>query len=160
MHDLLVWMETSALGQFMRASAWAFPAAEILHFMGLSLLIGSLMVVDLRLLGLAPNIPLRIAYRFLPITAAGFAINAATGTLFLFSDPSRYYPNLAFRIKMLLVLLAALNALWFKLAVHARAPATPDSGAAGATAKVIAALSLALWIGVIVMGRFIPYLEG
>ena len=55
MHDLLLRIETSALGQLMRDSVWLFPMAEILHFMGLSLLIGSLLVVDCRLLGLRPR---------------------------------------------------------------------------------------------------------
>jgi len=158
-NEVLAWMETSALGQLVRDSVWLFPAAEILHFIGLSTLMGSLLVVDFRLLGVGRDVPLQAIFRFLPLTLLGFGINVATGVLFCFGDPFRYYPNIAFRIKMLLVLLAGLNALWFKLAVHSRVVAKPDLVDAGTAAKIIAALSLILWIGVIVMGRFIPYLE-
>lgn len=159
MNDILLWMEGSALGQAMRDSSWLFPGAEIIHFMGLSLLIGSLMIVDLRLLGVVRDVSFHTVYRFLPLSLLGFAMNFGTGVLFCFSDPFRYYPNIAFRIKMLLVLLAALNALWFKIAVFPKTMQRPDAADVGTTAKVIAVLSLLLWFSVIVMGRMIPYLE-
>ena len=80
MTDLLFRIESSALGQTMRDSIWLFPAAEILHFMGLSLLIGSLLVVDCRLLGFARGFPVAAVYRFLPLALAGFSINLVTGS--------------------------------------------------------------------------------
>lgn len=161
MNDALAWMETSALGQFMRESAWAWPLAEIAHFIGLSLLIGSLLVIDLRLLRVLPSLPLQAALRFLPLTLIGFAINLITGLLFCFGDPFRYYPNVAFRLKMLFVLLAGANALWFKfaLALASKDEASLDAPGTAESAKIIAAVSLILWFGVIVMGRFIPYVE-
>ena len=155
MDDLLLNIETSALGQVMRDSVWLFPMAEILHFMGLSLLIGSLLVVDFRLLGFARNFPVAAVYRFLPLALAGFGINLVTGTMFFFSDPFRYYPNIAFRLKMLFILLAGLNALYFALTVH-RHTTEEDPGAA---VRTVSALSFLFWIGVIILGRFIPYVE-
>ena len=85
MNDILSWMETSALGQLMRDSVWLFPMAEILHFMGLSLLIGSVMIVDLRLLGVIRDMSFHAVYKFLPISFLGFAINMTTGVLFCFN---------------------------------------------------------------------------
>ena len=82
MIDILFRIETSALGQTMRDSVWLFPMAEILHFMGLSLLIGSLLVVDFRLLGFSRNFPVTAVYRFLPLALAGFSINLVTGIMF------------------------------------------------------------------------------
>lgn len=158
MDDLLVRIESSALGQVMRDSVWLFPMAEILHFMGLSLLIGSLLVVDFRLLGFARNFPVTAVYRFLPLALAGFGINLITGTLFFFSDPFRYYPNIAFRLKMLFIILAGLNALYFALTVH-RNVAQSGREDAGSAIKTVSALSFLFWIGVIVLGRFIPYVE-
>ena len=155
MDDLLLNIETSALGQVMRDSVWLFPMAEILHFMGLSLLIGSLLVVDFRLLGFARNFPVAAVYRFLPLALAGFGINLVTGTMFFFSDPFRYYPNIAFRLKMLFILLAGLNALYFALTVH-RHTSREDPGAA---IRTVSALSFLFWVGVIVLGRFIPYVD-
>jgi hypothetical protein len=157
MPGILTWMDNSALSRMILEAAWAFPALETLHFFGLILLIGSIYVVDLRFLGLAKEVPLQAVMRFVPVAAAGFAINLITGIGFLFADPFRYYPNLSFRLKMLLVLLAGLNALWFKYAVHAglaRGDRDPD-----AIARLIAAISIILWSAVIVLGRLIPYLE-
>ena len=136
MTDILFRIETSALGQLMRDSIWLFPLAEILHFMGLSLLIGSLLVVDFRLLG----------------------INLVTGVMFLFSDPFRYYSNFAFRMKMCFIILAGLNALYFALNAH-RTARQPGVGDAGTAIKSVAGLSFLFWIGVIICGRMIPYVE-
>ena len=158
MYDILFRIETSVLGQLMRDSVWLFPMAEILHFMGLSLLIGSLLVVDFRLLGFYRNFPVAAVYRFLPLALAGFSINLVTGTLFFFSDPFRYYPNIAFRLKMLFIILAGLNALYFALTVHRKA-AQSGAGETGSAIKTVSALSLIFWIGVIILGRFIPYVE-
>ena len=158
MNDILLRIETSALGQLMRDSVWLFPMAEVLHFMGLSLLIGSLLVVDFRLLGFCRSFPVSAVYRFLPLALAGFSINLVTGILFFFSDPFRYYPNIAFRIKMLLIILAGLNALYFALTVNRQTAQTAGEDA-GAAIKTVSALSFLFWIGVIILGRFIPYVE-
>jgi hypothetical protein len=159
MNELLSWMETSALGQLMRDSVWLFPAAEILHFVGLSLLIGSVLVVDLRLLGVIRMVSYQAVYKFLPLSLIGFGINLFTGVLFCFTDPFRYYPNLAFRIKLVLILLAGLNALWFKLAVFAKSVDLSAEDSVGLAAKIIALFSVLIWFSVIVLGRLIPYLE-
>ena len=159
MSEILFWIETSALGQLMRDSVWMFPLAEILHFIGLSLLIGSLLVVDLRLLGVIKNMSYQAVYQFLPISLVGFGINMTTGVLFFFTDPFRYYPNIAFRMKILFILLAGLNALWFKFSVYPLTMKNPETNDSGNLAKVVAGLSLLFWFGVIVLGRMIPYVE-
>jgi hypothetical protein len=159
MTEILYWMETSVLGQLMRDSNWLFPAAEILHFIGLCLLIGSLIVVDLRLIGFLKHMTFEAIYKFLPVSLLGFAINMSTGVLFCFSNPFRYYPNIAFRIKMGLILLAGLNVLWFKFAVYPKTIQMAADRKTNNTAKVIAILSLLIWFSVIVLGRMIPYVE-
>ncbi len=158
MNDVLLWIESSPLGNLMRDVLWLFPLAEILHFMGLCLLMGGLLVVDCRLLGLIRNVPPLVVYRFLPLMLIGFGINLVTGILFFFADPFRYYPNLAFRLKMLLILLAGINALYFKLRIHSRSIELSSGDDIGMEAKIVAFLSLVFWVGVIVFGRFIPYL--
>jgi hypothetical protein len=159
MTEILYWMETSVLGQLMRDSNWLFPAAEILHFIGLCLLIGSLIVVDLRFIGFLKHMTFEAIYKFLPVSLLGFAINMSTGVLFCFSNPFRYYPNIAFRIKMGLILLAGLNVLWFKFAVYPKTIQMAADRKTNNTAKVIAILSLLIWFSVIVLGRMIPYVE-
>jgi len=156
---LLKWMEHSAVGAFVRDAAWAFPTLEILHFLGLILLIGSMLIVDLRVLGVAREIPLRAVVPYLRWAIIGFGINLATGILFIFSDPFHYYTNLSFRLKVATLLLAGLNAVAFKLAAdtHLQAPAGVAPLPAGV--RSLAALSLVLWGAVIAFGRLIPYLQ-
>lgn len=150
-------IENSWLGEFMRAHAWAFPACEALHFIGLSMLIGSIAVMDLRLLGFARAVPFRVVHQLLKWAWVGFAINVTTGILFIFAQASFYYPNMSIRIKFVLIALAGLNALWFQLKVHNKLQSWPENGMAPPVARVIAGLSLVLWLGVICFGRFIMY---
>lgn len=158
-HDILAWMENSGLGTTVNDVAWLFPTLETLHFMGLCVLFGSLMVVDLRLLGVAKFIPMRPALSFVPIAIGGFCVNLASGIGFFFSNPFRYYPNVAFRLKMLLILIAGLNALWFQFVELPRVRNLPPGAQTSLTVKFVAALSLLLWIAVIVAGRFMPFVE-
>lgn len=156
MRALLSWMEHSALHDFLVDSAWAFPAFEIAHFIGLILLFGSVAFVDLRLLGVGAAIPLRACKRILAFAALGFFINMMSGTMFLFSDPYRYLPNLAFRLKVVAIIVAGVNAIWFFLAIE---PQLRQDREPGLHAKATAVFSLLLWSAVIVLGRSIPYLE-
>lgn len=157
MESLLIRMENSVLARFVTETAWVFPMLETLHFLGLILLIGSVYLLDLRFLGLARRVPLGAALQFVPVSILGFGVNLVTGILFLFSDPFRYYPNLAFRLKMLVILLAGINALWFKYAVHEKIVVAGDGEYDSLTLKWIAGLSMLLWTTVIVLGRMIPY---
>lgn len=158
MESILPWLESSWLANLVNDSTWMFPALETLHFIGLILLIGSLLVVDLRLLGVGPKVPINAVMAFLPWSLVGFAINLVTGVMFFVSDPDNYYPNTAFRLKMLAVVLAGLNLVWFKRAVHPQLLASPDTTTLPANARLIGGLSLGLWFSVIVFGRLIPYL--
>ena len=156
MQSIMSWIEHSGLHDVLIDSAWAFPAFEIVHFIGLVLLFGSVAAVDLRLLGVGASIPVSAVLRFLPVAALGFALNAISGTMFLFSDPYRYFPNVAFRLKILAIVLAGLNAAWFMFVAGSE---RQGNGTPRAVEKALAASSLLLWLGVIVLGRAIPYLE-
>jgi hypothetical protein len=157
--EALAWLENTWLGVFTRDVYWVFPALETVHFMGLCIMFGSLLVIDLRVLGVARFIPMRPALSFIPVALVAFMVNLVSGIGFFSADPFRYYTNIAFRWKMILILVAGLNALWFWLAKHGRLSSLPDGVQADITAKFIAGLSLVLWIAVIVLGRLIPYVE-
>ena len=154
---MIEWIESTWLNAAMNDNAWAFPLAEAAHFFGLCLLIGSISVIDLRLLGFARSFPVRAVHQLLPLVWIGFGINLFTGVLFIFSGPDFYYTNMAFRVKMVLILIAGINALWYQLTVHKEIASWPESGAAPGHAKLIAGTSLLLWIAVIFFGRFIMY---
>ena len=155
----LDWFASTWLNGLMVNYAYTWPLFEILHFIGLCLLVGALTVVDLRLLGMGRAMSLHKTERFVNWAIFGFAINLLTGIGFFFGDPHRYYPNIAFRIKMLLILLAGLNLVWYQLTVARKIKLVGDSYQPGVDAKCIATLSLSLWVGVILFGRLIPYLE-
>ena len=154
---VLGWFESTWLGEFVRNTFWVFPTCETLHFFGLSILLGALLMLELRLLGFMPQIPIRPALAFVPIAIGGFLLNLITGIFFFCADPFNYWPNPGFKIKMALILLAGLNALWFEFAERRKILALPEGADVGLQAKVIAGLSLALWVSIIVMGRLLPY---
>jgi hypothetical protein len=159
MEGFLSWMEGTWLARFVLENGWVFPTLETLHFFGLILLLGSVYVIDLRLLGFGRSAPLSAVLKLVPISILGFAINLTTGIMFLFADPAEYFPNLSFRLKMLAVLLVGLNAVWFKYAVQAKIDAPDAADYPRLPAQSIAVISLALWTSVVVFGRMIPYLE-
>lgn len=156
---VIAWLESTPINAFMLDTPWAVPAAETLHFMGLTLLLGSLLVVDLRGLGMLRMIPFEQAHKLIALAILGFAINAVTGTAFLFFDPSRYFANVGFLYKLVLILLAGINALVFELLVFRKVRAGDMSAQESMVAKVTSGLSLVFWFTVLVLGRFMPYVE-
>lgn len=135
---------------------WSWPAAESLHFIGLTLLMGSIATWDLRLLGFLPESPVTAFHRLVPFAVLGFGINAATGMLFLVTFPNQYVYNAAFHLKILCLLLAGVNVAFFYLVVFRRLRDAPG-GPPPVLARLSGAISLALWITVIVCGRMITF---
>jgi hypothetical protein len=158
--EVLHWIKDMPLGAAVRQSRWLFGAGETLHFFGLCLMVGGLLIVDLRLLGYIRRIPMRAALAFLPFVIAGFLINLAAGIEFFVTDPLMYWPNPAFKLKMFLVLLGGLNALVFTVMEHRHVLVMGDDEDTSTFTKVTAGLSLGLWLCVILLGRLLPTFEG
>lgn len=140
------------------------PTCETLHFVGLALLIGPIGLFDLRLLGFARSVPLSALHRFVPLGIAGFVLCMITGLVFVLGDPFlepiSYFRNLSFQLKMLLVALAGLNVLIFYVSGLGKKVAILEPGEEPPrAAKVIAGLSLVLWIGVMYFGRMMPWAD-
>ncbi len=154
--SLLQFAQYTGIYGFMH-SAWGWPIVESLHFIGLCFLFGCVGVFDLRMLGLAKGMDFRQLHRLVPFGVAGFLLNVTTGILFLVSAPDQYLYNPAFQTKLALMLLAGLNMLLFYSTTSAAVYHQPRDLAAPARARLIAALSLACWGGVIVCGRLITY---
>lgn len=148
--------QVPAVGDLMRL-AWSWPLAESLHFIGLSLLLGTVGVLDLRLLGLAPRIPPAALHRLVPFGLAGFGLNLVTGLLFLMTEPDQYIYNPSFLFKMLFVAGAGANALVFYLTLGPRALAADAPPTAIRRARLVGAVSLGLWMAVIVAGRLLTF---
>ena len=137
-------------------SPWGWPVVESLHFFGLSLLIGTVGVFDLRMLGFGAGISYQFLHQLVPIGVFGYALNVTTGTMFLSSAPDHLY-NPAFQTKIGFMLVAGANMMWFYVTTSSKVRDTKDFGIVSARAKAIAFVSLACWCGVIICGRLITY---
>jgi hypothetical protein len=157
MDALVQAIEGGAINNWILSSYWLWPVLEIIHFVGLSLLLGAMLIVDLRLAGYLRQIDIMAIHRLLPWATCGFLLNLATGTLFFLGDPARYSINIGFQLKMVLVLIAGLNALWFIWKINPRVASWDANGDTPTEAKVVAVLSLVAWFGVLLLGRLIPY---
>jgi hypothetical protein len=156
---LLKALEDSGLATRIRDSVFLFPMIESTHVIGLALVFGTIAIIDLRLLGIASaqRSFQRMASEILKWTWGAFALTALTGSLMFITNASVYYHNVFFRTKMLMLVLTGINLLFFELTagrtIHAwdQAPSAPRAG------KAVATLSLAMWIGIICMGRLIGF---
>jgi len=144
------------IGKFMH-TRWAWPAAESLHFIGLSMLIGMIFLFDLRLLGMAKRIPIAALHKLVPWGVLGYGINLLSGSFFLMAEPDQYIYNPAFHFKLLFMGVAGFNALAFYLLAYGKSTAPGAPAEAPRAAKIIAATSLCMWVGVIIGGRLLTF---
>jgi hypothetical protein len=144
------------VGDLMRLH-WSWPFVESLHFIGLSLLFGTVGLFDLRLLGFAKRIPMPTLHRLIPWGLAGFGLNLTTGALFLMTEPDQYIYNPSFHFKLLFIGAAGVNALSFYALTYRQTMADPELATAPPVARVLGAISLCLWIGVIISGRLLTF---
>jgi uncharacterized membrane protein len=156
-HFLIEWLRHSTLSALVTGNLWIWPVLETLHFLGLSLLIGTIGAFDLRLLGLGKGLRPGLLSRLIPWGMAGFALNVVTGILFFVGEPANYVNNIAFYFKMTFVFLAGINVLVFYLALAKKVEALGPNDDAPLGAKVIGAASLLLWIGVMSAGRLLTF---
>lgn len=154
---IIAWLESTWLSGFMTKVIWVWPVCETLHFLGLSLLIGTIGLFDLRLLGFAKLLPVAAMHRLIPWGIFGFAINVATGTLFFIGQPNQYIHNVSFHLKLLFLCLAGINVLIFYATMFRKVEALRPGDNAPLAARVIAASSLFLWVGIMCFGRLLTF---
>lgn len=152
-------IEGGTIYTWVTSTYWLWPLLEILHFLGLSLLLGALIIIDLRMAGFFRGIDIRATHSLLPWVFVGFTLNLVTGVLFFYGDPFRYAMHTGFQIKMGLVVLAGLNALWYWWKLHPVIDSWAPDIDPPPLAKAIALISLVTWAGVLLMGRLIPYVS-
>jgi hypothetical protein len=150
------WLDAIGLGGWMRGSTLAYPVVNILHLVGLVLLVGGIGVLDLRLAGLWRRVPLGpLAAALQPLAAAGLAVMIASGAMLFAADGRALAASPLFQAKLGLILLAIGNALAFRWRYRRRLAANvvrmPPGG------RLLAFTSLALWLAILVCGRLIAY---
>lgn len=139
-------------------SVWVWPTLEALHFLGLTLLLGAVGVLNLRVLGFLKQLPVRPLHRFIPWGMAGLGINTVTGVLFFLGMPFFYVYNIDFQFKIFAVVLAGAILLLYTAGVHDCEQLGPGEDAPP-VAKIFAGSSILLWVAVIVAGRYMPFFE-
>jgi hypothetical protein len=155
----LQWLESTPPAIAISESSWLFPGIESVHVLAIALVVGSITMVDLRLLDI--NLRERpvgeLIAEVLPWTWISFAVAVCSGALLFSSNATHYWGTVPFRAKMLLLTLAGINMLAYHATIHrsvdlwGRRPRTPRA------AKISGGLSLSLWIGVVTLGRWIGF---
>ncbi len=155
------WLERTLIATRIRESLWVFPAIEITHLLAMIVFVSTVGALDLRLLGIASKRERvsQLAQRLLPWTFAGFFVMTLTGTLLFMSNAAKLYVNNpAFQIKMLLIVLAGVNALAFHMTIYRRVASWDMSPVTPLAARLAGASSLLLWIGVVGTGRWTGFI--
>ena len=158
-HDFAAWVDTHAWSTALHESLWVYPLVESTHVLTLMLFVGMLAMVDLRMLGVAfRDTPVsELTSRLLPWSVAGFVIMVVTGVLLFYAIPVRTAHSVWFRVKVVLLIAAAINAWWFHRRVSKDRERWDAQEKPPLGVRLAAATSLGVWTGVIVAGRMIAY---
>jgi len=160
MHDALAWLESSALGIFMRGSGpWTYPVVNLIHILGVAALFGAVLILDLRLLGVWRHAPLpAITTAAAPVAMAGFALAAASGVCLLAANALEYQNNPFLLVKFAAIGLGVGNAVALGRTAAWRAHTTRDlSNSEARTLAAMGGLSLVSWLTAVAAGRMIGY---
>ena len=157
--SLIASLEASGVATGIRNSLFLFPLIESVHVIGLTMVFGTIVIIDLRLLGIASTRRpfTAIASDVFKWTWMAFAVTATTGALMFITNASTYYQSAYFRAKMALLALSGLNMLVFAVTARRSVHAWDRDTSAPASGRAVAALSLVIWLGVIVLGRWIGF---
>lgn len=161
LQSVCAWIQAQPLSMTIADSAWLFPTIESLHVIALTLVVGSIAVVDLRLLGLRTGgSPVTgLTRHVLPFTWGAFALAAVTGSLMFCSQAVTYYGNAPFRAKLALLVLAGVNMAVFHLAAYRDVARWDAAARPPLAARLAGAISLATWTGVVFLGRWIAFAQ-
>lgn len=158
MNAFVAWLQTTSLSQTIVFSTWIWPVCETLHFVGLAMVIGTVGFFDARLMGFLKRVPVAAARDLMPFALAGFALNLVTGLVFLIGHPEQYVHNISWWMKVAFLGVAGVNALVFEKTVSRQTAGLGAGEDTSRTAKLIGAVSLLAWFGVLYCGRMLPYI--
>jgi uncharacterized protein DUF6644 len=153
------WLAATEASIALHESIWVYPIVESMHVLTLGLFLGLTVMLDLRLLGaIMPAIPVsQLIRRFMPWMIAGFVVVMASGALLFYADPVKTYSNIFFRLKLLFVLAAGLNAAVFHIMASRTLPQWDLDSKPPIRARLAGGLSLALWAVIVICGRLMAY---
>lgn len=156
--QLLIDLEASSLGLAIRQSTWVYPAANVIHVVGVTLFAGAVAMMDLALLGV---VTVKGRARYIAASrswAIGFfGLVVAAGAVLFIAEASHVALNRVFQLKMALIVFGLSNAVWFGRRGVALARGLPDEAPLSRVVRTAAVLSLVTWLTVVGLGRFIAY---
>jgi uncharacterized membrane protein len=155
----LEWLQASSLAVFIHKKAWAFTTVEVVHVFAVSMVISTIMIVDLRLLGLASTKRpfAELSRRVLPFTWAAFVVAVIAGLLLFISRATEYFVNTVFWIKMALIVLAGINMMIFEFITVRDVQKWNLDPTPPPPARLAGGISIACWVLVVVFGRLIGF---
>jgi hypothetical protein len=159
LHDLISYFETSGVADAVRENDVLFPLIESIHVLAICLVVGSILAVDLRLLGLASihRSVSRVTRGILPLTWGAFLVAVTSGSLLFISNATKYLGNGFFVAKILLIAAAGLNMAVFHLISERDMPRWDNDARLPLRARLAGGLSLLLWVAVVACGRWIGF---
>jgi hypothetical protein len=154
--ELMGWLQATSLAVFIHKAAWAFTTIELVHVFAISLVIGTIAIVDLRLLGLASTKRpfTELARRVLPCTWTAFVVAVLAGSLLFISQATAYFESTMFRIKILIIVLAGINMLIFELITVRGVQEWDRNPIPAPPARLAGGISLVCWVLVVIFGRW------
>lgn len=152
--NILEWTESSTVARIVQESMWGYPIVLSSHAVGMAVLAGLALMVNFRLLGFAATVPLSPLLKVLKVALWGFAINFISGLLLFAADATLFFHSWPFRIKFILLIVGG-TCLWL---VYRRLKQIDPTAGPERTGKIVPALAVVSWTGVIVAGRLIAYL--
>jgi hypothetical protein len=158
MQDFCIWLQGTALSTGLNDRTWLWPTSEVLHFIGLAVLIGGAGLLDLRLLGVFRGVAIDQIRSFMPWAIGGFVVNAITGVLFIIMAPQMYLLSGIWWFKVAFLGLAGANAFFFETRLSQRTLALRPDEDTPLVFKLVGGCSLLSWFGVLYCGRMLPYL--
>jgi hypothetical protein len=159
LRDFLVWLGETPWSVRLLESYYVWPLIESTHVLTIALFVGTAAMMDLRLLGVSfGGVPAsEFTSRMLPWTRGAFAVMVLTGLLIFYSAPVRYYHNVFFRAKMILLVISGLNIWLFHGRIHKRVAEWDVDAVPPRSARIAGAVSLTVWALIVVFGRMIAY---
>jgi hypothetical protein len=159
LRSFLEWLGTTPWSIKLLESLWVWPLLESTHVLSITVFVGTAMMMDLRLMGVTFGGVRASDFtsRLLPWTRGGFVVMVVTGLLVFYSNPVRYYHNIFFRVKMLLMVLAGLNIWFFHSRTHKKIAEWDQAASPPRAARLAGAVSIAAWLLIVITGRLIAY---
>ena len=153
---MLDWLENTAIARMVQESMWGYPIVLSSHAVGMAILVGIVLMINFRVLGLAPKVPISALKTMYKIAFVGVVINVLSGSMLFVANADAFYESTPFRLKIILLVVGTTLLVNLARRIFSSSDSAPEY-VPTRQVKLLALVSSIVWIGVIVMGRLIAY---